>query len=75
MRQGLRQGFALVTLLFNTFFTAVLRVAKKRLLVDAAITDNMVLLQRKEEGEKKGTSRTGKVDRWRGKEGDEMQRL
>ena len=42
---------------------------------DAAITDNMVQLQRKEEGEKKGTSRTGKVDERRGKEGEEVQRL
>eukprot|EP00904_Undaria_pinnatifida_P009511 jgi/Undpi1/5690/HiC_scaffold_2.g00964.m1 len=59
----------------NIFFTAVLRVAEKRFLVDAAITNNMVQLQRKEEGEKKGTSRTGKVDGRRGKEGDEVQRI
>ena len=39
-------------------------MAEKRFLADAAITDNMVQLQRKrEKGEKKGTSRTGKVDR------------
>ena len=56
-------------------FTAVLRVAKKRFLADAVITDNMVQLQRKEEGEKKGTSRTGKVDGRRGKEGEGVQRL
>ena len=43
--------------------------------VDAAITDNMVQLQRKhEKGEKKGTSRAGKVDGRRGKE-EEVQRL
>ena len=58
------------------YFTAVLSVAEKRFLADAAITDNMVQLQRKGEGEKKGTSRTTiKVDRRRGKEGDEVQKL
>ena len=66
---------ARATELFNMFFTAVLRVAEKRFLADAAITDNMVQLQRKEKGEKKGTSRTGKVDGRRGKEGEEVQRL
>ena len=73
--QGLRQGCVLAPLPFNTFFTAVLRVAEKCFLADAAITDNMVQLQRKEKGEKKGTSRTGEVDARRGKEGEEMQRL
>ena len=65
----------LAPLLFNMICAAVLRVAEKRFLVDAAITNNMVQLQRKEEGEKKGTSRTGKVDGRRGKEGDEVQRI
>ena len=66
----------LAPLLFNMFFTAVLRVAEKRFLADAAITDNMVQLQRKKEkGEKKGTSRTDKVDGRRGKEEEEVQRL
>ena len=50
---------------------------RERFLADAAITDNMVQLQRKEEkGEKKGTSRTGKVDGRGGKEEEEeVQRL
>ena len=39
---------------FNMFFTAGLRVAEKRFLANAAITDNMVQLQRKEKGKKKG---------------------
>ena len=73
--QGLRQGCVLAPLLFNMFSTAVLRVAEKRFLADAAITANMVQLQRKEKGEKKGTSRTGKVGGRRGKEGEEVQSL
>ena len=67
--QVVRQGCVLAPLLFNMFFTTVLRVAEKRFLADAAITDNMVHLQQKEEGEKKGTSRTGKVDGRSGRRG------
>ena len=75
VRQGLRQGCVLAPLLFNMFFMAVLRVAEKRFLADAAITDNIVQIQQKGKGEKKGTSCTGKVDGRRGKEGEEVQRL
>ena len=60
--QSLRQGCVLAPLLFNMFFTAVLLVAEKRFRPDAAITDNMVQLQRKVKGEKEGTSCTGQVD-------------
>ena len=66
----------LAPLVFNTFSTTVLRVAEKRFLADAAITDNTVQLQRnKEKREMKGAPRTRKVDGRRGKEGDEVQRL
>ena len=67
--QGLRKGCVLAPLLFNMFVTVVLRGAEKRFLDDAAITGNMVQLQRKEEGEKMGTSCTGKVDGRRGRRG------
>ena len=73
--QGLRQGRVPAPLLFNMFFTAVLRVTEKHFLADAAITDNMMQLERKEKGEKKDTSRTGKVDGRGGKEEEEVQRL
>ena len=53
------------------FLRRYARVTEKRFLADAAITDNMMQLQRKEEGEKKGTLRTGKVGGRRGKEGEE----
>ena len=67
--QGLRQECVLGPLLFNVLFTSVLRVAEKHFLADAAITENMMHLQRKKEnGEKKGTSRTGNVNGRRGEE-------
>ena len=52
-------------------------MAEKRYLADAdaAITNNMVQLERKEKGEKKGLSRTGKVDGRGGKEEEEVQIL
>ena len=51
-------------------------MAEKRFFADAAITDNIVQLQRKKEkGGKKGTPRTGKVDGRRGTEEEEVQRL
>ena len=66
----------LAPLQFNMLFMTELRVAEKRFLAHAAIMDNMVQLQRKKEkGEKKGTSRTGKVDGRRGKAEKEVQRL
>ena len=49
-------------------------VAEKCFLADAAVMDNMVQLQRKKKGEKKGTSRTGNVDGRRGKEEEDVQR-
>ena len=45
---GLRQGCELAPL-FDMFFTAILRLAEKRFLVDAAIMDNIVRLQRNKE--------------------------
>ena len=66
---------ARATALFKMLFMAVLLVAEKRFLSDAAITDKMVRLQqKKEKGKKRGTPRTGKVD-GRGKEEEEVQRL
>ena len=57
-------------------FTAVLRMAEKGFLANAAITDNMVQLRRnKEKSEKKGTSRTGKISGRRGEEEEELQRF
>ena len=53
VKQGLRQGrVCFAPLLFNMFFTAVLRVEEKRFAVDKAITGSLVQLQRKQEKKK-----------------------
>ena len=72
--RGLSQECMLAPLLLKIFSTAVLRVAEKCFLADAAVAIIMVQLQRKEKSEKKGTSRTGKVDRRKALEGEEVQR-
>ena len=66
---------ARATAVQHGFHGRIACMAEKRFLADAAITDNKAQLQRNEKGEKKGTSRTGKVDEQRGKEGGKVQRL
>ena len=61
--KGLRQGCVLAALIYNVFFTVVPRVAENLFFAGAAITDDMVQLQRKnEKSEKKRTSLSGIVD-------------
>ena len=45
MAQGLRQGCVLSPLLFNVFFTAILRVALERFSKDAGILADLVHLR------------------------------
>ena len=53
----------LVPLLFNIFFTAVLRVAEKRFTADAVVMDSMVqLLSMEKRGKKEGRARAGRPD-------------
>ena len=66
--QGLRQGYVLSALIFNIVFTAVLCLAEKGFIADAAIMDSIVQLQRKENGENKtGKTRVDKVSRQGGR--------
>ena len=60
----MEQGLRLVPLLFDLFFTAVLRVAEKFFTADAVIMDSMVQLQRKKEkgGKRRGRARAGRAD-------------
>ena len=71
---SLWQGCVLAPLLFNVFFTAVLRVAENRFLADAAIMENAVQLQRKKErAKKKGKRRAGKTNGRREEKEEEVQ--
>ena len=70
VEQGLRQECVLAPLLFNIFFTAVLRVAEKRIIGDAVIMECMVQLQRVKQkgGKREGRARAGRVDGQRNQE-------
>ena len=73
VEQGFRQRCVLASLLFNIFFTAVLRVAEERFTTDAVIMDSMVQLQRKEKGGKKeGRTRAGRDDGQKGGGGPDI---
>ena len=60
MRQGLRQGCVIASLLFNMFLTAVLRVTENNFITDAAIMDNTAQLQQKRKSDEKSASSTRK---------------
>lgn len=49
MEQGIWQACVIAPFVFNTLFTAMLRVTEKCLTADAAIMDSMVRLQPKKE--------------------------
>ena len=73
VEQGLRQVCVLAPLLFDIVFTAVLRVAGKRVTADAVIMDSTVQLQRKKKrGKKRGRARAGRVDGQRKEEEAQM---
>ena len=76
LRRGARSSARVCarTTFAQQVFTAVLRVAEKYFLAGAAIMDNVVQLQRKEEkGGRTGKPRAGKVDRWGGQEEEELE--
>ena len=56
VRKDLMQGCVLAPLLLNMSLAAALRVDKKHFIAIAAIMDNLVQLQPKNNGEKRGTS-------------------
>ena len=55
-KQGPGQGCVLAPLLFNAFFTAVLRLADKRFTANAVIMDTTVQFQRMKEKGGRGLS-------------------
>ena len=63
VEQGFRQRCVLASLLFNIFFTAVLRVAEERFTTDAVIMDSMVQPRRKNEKGRKRREGAGRKSR------------